>query len=56
MSFHFMAAFTIYSDFGTPKNRLSLFPLFPSINILNSVSLGVCFLIKSLVSHKTYTK
>ena len=39
-----------------PKNRLSLFPLFPSINTLNSVSLGVCFLIKSLVSHKIYTK
>ena len=28
VSFNFMAAPTIYSDFGTSKNSLSLFPLF----------------------------
>ena len=31
VSFHFMAAVTICSDFGAQENSLSLFPLFPSI-------------------------
>ena len=31
VSFYFMAAITICSDFGAPKNSLSLFPLFPHL-------------------------
>ena len=27
-----MAAVTIYSDFGAQENKMSLFPLFPSIS------------------------
>ena len=30
-SFNFMAVVTICSDFGTPENKLSLFPLFPHL-------------------------
>ena len=30
-SFNFMAAVTIWSDFGAKENRLSLFPLFPHL-------------------------
>ena len=30
-SFNFMAAGTICSDFGGPKNKVSLFPLFPHL-------------------------
>ena len=30
-SFNFMAAVTIYSDFGGPQNSLSIFPLFPHL-------------------------
>ena len=30
-SFNFMAAATICSDLGAPKNSLSLFPLFPQL-------------------------
>ena len=31
MSFNFMAAVTIHSDFGAQENSLSLFPLFPHL-------------------------
>ena len=31
MSFNFMAAVTIYSDFGAQGNSLSLFPLLPHL-------------------------
>ena len=31
VSFNFMAAVTICSDFGAPKNSLTLFPLFPHL-------------------------
>ena len=31
MSLDFMAAVTICSDFGTPQNKVSLFPLFPHL-------------------------
>ena len=31
MSFNFMAAVTICSDFGAQENSLSLFPLFPYV-------------------------
>ena len=31
MSFNFMAAVTICSDFGAQENSLSLFPLFPHL-------------------------
>ena len=31
MSFNFMAAITVCSDFGAPKNSLRLFPLFPHL-------------------------
>ena len=31
MSFNFMAAVTVHSDFGAQENSLSLFPLFPHL-------------------------
>ena len=31
LSFNFMAAVTICSDFGAPQNKVSLFPLFPHL-------------------------
>ena len=31
VSFNFMAAVTICSDFGAPQNSLTLFPLFPHL-------------------------
>ena len=34
MSFNFMAAITICSEFGAPQNSLSLFPLFPHLFVM----------------------
>ena len=42
MSFNFMAAVTICSDFGAPKNSLTLFPVFPHIlAIVNSATVNI---------------